>query len=528
VGFGTRASRAIADRDREARRDDRHVVDADLVPVPFTEWVPSIGLELTHGQRALSRVAFDGLEPADVHEDADVVCELFGGISTIPGMARRLAVLRLGRGSGKTTLASAFALYTMLTADCSQAGPGDMPAVITIAPTKRTAQLSVSMAMSFVEQSDELRPIVLHANSEGFSLRRHDGRRVQFRALPKSRGGAAARGMSILGAIFDEAEFLPNEELAAAAVTDRELVQSITPRLMRSGRIWLISTPWPTMSLAGELFDANFGRPTTALCARAPTLVMRDYDPDWAERIESERLRDPANAAREFDCINVSSGAAFFDAEQIQAAVFRGPLVYSGSRKTSVGTDAAFKGDSSTLVAVERQGDRLVVVRVEERRPSKDEPLAPSKVVGEFAAIAKSLDAHELVCDGHYIESIRELAATSGVQAILGPMNVRGKERVHIYVRDLLREGKLVLPDHPKLLAQLRAVRSREQPGGGMSIASDRTAAGHGDLVSALVQACFHDRRFGQLGAPAATRTEFTVGTSRGAPLPVRGRFNGR
>ena len=224
----------------------------------------------------------------------------------------------------------------------------------------------------------------------------------------------------------------------------------------------------------------------------------------------------------------MSGGAAFFDIEQIAGAVMHAPLAYTGSGRTSVGADAAFRGDSSTLVAVERQGERLVVVRVEERRPTKDEPLAPSKVVADFAQIAKSLGAYEIVCDGHYIDSIRELAAKSGVQAILGPMNVRGKERMHIYVRDLLREGKLVLPDHPKLLAQLRAVKSREQPGGGMSIVSDRTAAGHGDIVSALVQACFHDRRFGQLGAPAATRTEFTAGATRGAPLPVRGRFSGR
>lgn len=525
MGFGTRASRALADRERVQRRDLVRELPPGLVPIAFTRWVGrGTGLTLTRGQHALSRVAFDGADPIDA---GALAIEIYGGVERVPPSCRRLNVLRLGRASGKSSLAAAYAIYVMLTADLSSAGPGDVPSVIAIAPTKKTAQLCTNMAISFVEQNDELRPLVVHANTDSFSLRRHDGRRVQFRALAKSRGGAAARGISIIGAIFDESEFLPNDEMGNAAVTDRELVQSITPRMTRGSRIFLVSTPWPTMSLTGEVFDANYGHPQTALCARASTLLMRDYDTDLAERIEAERQRDPNNAAREFDVENVSTGATFFDGAQIQDAIADG-FGYSGSRYTSVGVDAAFRGDSSTLVAVERQGARLVVVRIEERRPSKDDPLSPSSVVEDFANIAKSVGAHELVCDGHYIDSIRELSAKHGVQAIMGPLNVRGKERLHIYLRDLLREKKLVLPSHPKLLAQLRAVRSREQPGGAMTIQSDRNAGGHGDLVSALVQACHHDRRFGALGKPEATRVDLAVGMTRGAPMPVRGRFSGR
>lgn len=527
-----RASRALADHDR-LKRADVPVLPSGLRtrPAPFVRFVDSLGLHLTNGQRVLARVVFDGVDPIDLPPGELAIARQMLGpdVDRIPSTARRVNVLRLGRGSGKTTLAAASALHVMLTADLSSAGPGDQPTVITIAPTRRTAQLSVSMAMGLVEQTQALRSRLLSANTEGFSLRRHDGRRVAFRALPKSRGGAAARGMSILSAIFDEAEFLPNEELAAAAVTDRELLSSIMPRLMRGGRVILISTPWPTLSMTAELFENNHGHPLTALAARAPTLLMRDNDPNLAEIVEGERLRDPVNALREFDCVNATQGAAFFDGDQISQAISHAPLVATGSRRVSVGLDLAFRGDSSTLVAVERQGEQLVVVRVEERRPVPGAPLAPSVVVGEFAQIARELGADSVVCDGHYIDSVREHASKlAGIGVHEGAKNMRDKERMHVHTREMLREGKLVLPQHLKLLAQLRAVRSRPLPGGGMSIVSDRSLGGHGDLVSALVQACYFDRRFGTLGRPTAERTEFTAGKSARADAVVgsRGRIN--
>ena len=65
-------------------------------------------------------------------------------------MVRRLLVLLLGRGSGKTTLAAAFAIRIMCTASLVGAGPGDIPTVVTIGPGRENAKLSVRMGLALV------------------------------------------------------------------------------------------------------------------------------------------------------------------------------------------------------------------------------------------------------------------------------------------------------------------------------------------------------------------------------------------
>jgi hypothetical protein len=62
----------------------------------------------------------------------------------------------------------------------------------------------------------------------------------------------------------------------------------------------------------------------------------------------------------------------------------------------------------------------------------------------------------------------------------------------HTWARALLHEGRLRLPNHPRLLQQLRDVVSKPTPGGGLSITSSRRAGtGHGDLVTAMVLAVY-------------------------------------
>src|SRR4051812_170315 len=101
-------------------------------PVVFTTFaLRTLALRLTLGQRVLCRVAFDGVEPCDLRGDErSIARRIFGDVDTIPPAARRIMALLLGRGSGKTTIAAAYALYVMLTADVSACGPGDVPTVV--------------------------------------------------------------------------------------------------------------------------------------------------------------------------------------------------------------------------------------------------------------------------------------------------------------------------------------------------------------------------------------------------------------
>jgi hypothetical protein len=224
-----------------------------------------------------------------VGPDLEIARQMFGGIDTVSPGARRVQAHVLGRGSGKTTLASAFGLYTCLTADVTSCGPGDVPVVVIVAPDKKTAGLSVRMALEMAKANADIQRLLQSESSDGFTLRRPDGRLVGFEAFAASRGGSSVRGRSILSFVLDEAQFFRSDDAGAFVVNDRDIYRALIPRLMSGGRGILISTPWPTETLMGELFAKNFGSPSTALAARAPTLLMRDGDPHLARIITEER-----------------------------------------------------------------------------------------------------------------------------------------------------------------------------------------------------------------------------------------------
>ncbi|MCL2447627.1 MAG: hypothetical protein FWD17_01635, partial [Polyangiaceae bacterium] len=288
----------------------------------FTAFADRLGLKLTNGQRVLARVAFDGVDPVDLEgDDRDLAATMFGDIDHVPPLARRVLCLTLGRASGKTTLASCYGVWRLVTSDVSRCGPGDTPCHVTIAPSKRTAQLAVRMARELVTRSPDLRRRVERETSEGFELRRPDGRLAAFSAFAASRGGASARGLSVLSFVLDEGQFFQSD--SEYAVTDRDCFAALVPRLMTGGSALLISTPWVTPTLHGELHEQNFGHPSSALAARASTILMRDNDPAIADLVRLEQERDAVNAAREFFCdTSASAGTgAFFDHVAIERAV---------------------------------------------------------------------------------------------------------------------------------------------------------------------------------------------------------------
>ncbi len=347
----------------------------------------TLRLTLTPAWRVLIKVSIDGVQPRDLEDDErDLAHELLGGdIDDVPALARRLLVWILGRESWKTTIAAALALYTMLTADITAAGPGDVPTFMVVAPDKKTATLAIRVALDLARQTAAIKRYLDSESAEGFTLRRPQDRRlVGFECFAVSRAGANLRGRSILGAILDESQFLMSDAEGDYVRNDRDVYRAIVPRLMKRGRIVFISTPWPAETFTGELFAVNHGHPITAIAARASTLLMRDNDPDLAERIAAERAADPETTARERDCdMTATTGAGlFFDANAIDAAVDDGiPIEVPPTPGIVVAAamDLAFRSDASALAIIGREGNTFALMHVDEVRPERGQPLRPRR-----------------------------------------------------------------------------------------------------------------------------------------------------
>lgn len=478
-------------RDVAARRPAAPARAATLSPWPatFVAFAAEVlGLRLTVAQRTLARVAFDGVDPADLtdREERRIAHELFGGVQRIPPAARgALLVLRLGRASGKSLLTAAWAVYRVLTADLSACGPGDTPAVCVVSPRRDTSRIVGNYARAFAGV-DAIAPLVTTSAVDGFTLRRPDGREVRFAIVPKSAGGSSLRGLSLIAVVVDESEFVPSGG-PAAVIHDGDIIDAAIPRGLPGFLIVLCSTPWPAPSATSRAFDENFGHPVNALAALGTTLVMRDHDPALEAKVAAELRRSPTNATREYECTigEEATGGAFFAPGDIARAVVHAPIAPRQARARA-GIDPAFIHDGFALAVVEEQDGALVLVHFELVTPKPQSPLMPSEVVPGLAKIAASYGCKVWSTDKHKVGSVRGHALSAGIATqVLEP------EDTMIALRDALREGKVRIPNDPRLIAQLRAVTFKPRTGGGLTITSPRSReSGHGDIVSALAMAC--------------------------------------
>ena len=449
--------------------------------LPFTEWCEEMGFMLTPAQLEASRVCFDGQEPSDEWREL-----LFGGASKIGARARHVVVEVAGARSGKSRRHSMRLLHLALTMPLDRLAPGERAVGLIVAPDMRLAR----QALRFVSGVAAGLPhgMVQQVTTESVTIRRYDGHIVTIECLPATKGGSAVRGRSLVGAVLDEAAFFRDD---THAVNDVDIYRAVAPRVMRGGQVMIPSTPWGKIGLLWDFYDRQYGKPEDALVVHAPTLLMRDNDPDIVAEVARERSRDPVNAEREFDAKFLSArDAAFFDERAIDAAVDPDLLIPAPRRPSSmvaVCADWGFRQDSSAQAIIQREADVYELSHILEMVPG-DKPLKPSEVVAQFAHAANMYDAEDIVSDRHYEEAIREHLNNHNLGLISLPDGAEGKAEVYQVARSIIHEGRFRAPKHERLLRQLREVISRPTSGGGVSIQSPRRkGAGHGDLVSAVV-----------------------------------------
>ncbi len=485
--------------------------------IPFHEFCEKVlHIELTLGQRVIAKVAFGNLQPQDlVGDERDIALELFGGLLMVPEDAKCFVVMRLGRGSGKTTLCSAYATYCAVCQHPGKIGPGDTPYVIMVAPDLPTAKLSIAMCREMIRGNQALERLVVGDEKQIITLRRPDGLQTKIEAFAASRGGATVRGRTILAFLLDEAEFFTSGD--GYTVSDTDIFRALKPRLVRRGKGMLVSTPWPVETLMGAMFEKNWQKGIDATAIKAPTLLVRGDDEDVRANVEDERIRDPENCRREYDCeIDGVTGEGFFDPTML-AGTKTSELLLPGAHQplwpTVAAADLGFKNDSSTLCVAQYDGHRYRTVSMVELRPRPGQPLKPSVVMNRFAEEAKKYGCTYIVADGHYRESFKETLAANGMSMVDAPEGMRGKQDSFSRVRAVLHEGLVRLPEHDlthRLIQQAKLVTAKPAPGGGLSIKIPRKVGmGHGDLVSSWVVAIYK-LAYGQV---RTVQTEVEFGT---------------
>lgn len=459
----------------------------------FTDFVQRVQTKrLLRGQKVLWQVLADGVDPKDLSaNDRELARLLFGDVDAVPAEARTVVALLKGARIGGTYFGSLFLLYLGLTVDLSVLGTGEVGFGVIVAPDMKTARQGLRYIIGAIQSTTEIASLLVgKPGADSVTLQRSDGRVITLEVLAASVGGSSLRGRSYFGVLLDESCFFRDQ--VSGAVNDLDLYRATSPRIIPGGRMLVVSTAWAERGLLWDLVQKNYGNPTTALAAIAPTMLVL---PTERNRIayEEELERDPDNAAREFGCKPLDgSTSVFFDSGALSGALVDDLIVRPEPGDVTIGAiDTGFRRDPSSLVIVTKRAERIIVADVVEVRPEKGKALVPSVVLGQFAQVLGAHKARWVVADNHYIETVREHLSQFSI--IEHPGGAPGKAEVYTATRDALRERKVEIPQpHKRIVRQLQDVSVKAMPGGGLQISSPRRAGSHGDIASAFCAAVWY------------------------------------
>jgi hypothetical protein len=443
--------------------------------------------------------ASDGIAPTTIGDD---VCQRHFGCSLedLPRSARRTVAVEAGGRGGKTSrLIAPKCLHAAWTGQAPTSCRGEVLSSLLIAPDMKLGRQPFSFVCGYIDGSPILSRAVVERTKESIDLHRPDGKRVRIEVLAASRGGRATRGRTLLFAGMDEACFFFDE--ATGVVNDVDIYRAVLQRVVPGGQVWIVSTPWlADVGLLETTIGKNLGTHGYALAVRAGT---RALNPSWDPTGEIEqdlREQDPDAASREIDGEPMAGGAGvFFDAAAIRNCTddaLRVPMAVPRGTPVHFGGDLGFASDSSALVGAADDDGTIALVTIAELKPAKGAPLKPKVVIDTFAETMRDYASQAFMGDAHYRESAREHLTPHNIRFVDAPPGNAGKAEVYLLARKLIHEGRVRLPNHPRLLSQLRSVVSKPTPGGGLTISIPRRRGqGHGDLVSAAVLAIWQAHR---------------------------------
>jgi len=232
----------------------------------------------------------------------------------------------------------------------------------------------------------------------------------------------------------------------------------------------------------GELWRAwkdHHGKEgSPVLCWQAATRCM---NPTVSERVIAEAYeRDAASAAAEYGAEFRSDIESFVSREAVEGCVAldrRELPPVAGTIYQAFVDPSGGSVDSMTLAIAHRDGERVVLDAIRERRP----PFSPEAVVDEFSALLKTYRVATITGDRYGGEWPRERFRKAGIQYLPAK-----KAKSDLY-RDLLpalNSGQIELLDYPRLINQACALERRTARGGRDSI--DHAPGGHDDLANVL------------------------------------------
>ncbi len=415
---------------------------------------------------------------------ADDEIELFrqctGRTAPPPGGCNE-AWLICGRRAGKSMILALIAVFLATCRDWStHLSPGERGTVMVLAADRRQARTIFRYARALLLDVPELAQLVERETADTIDLT--NGISIEIVAA----GFRGVRGYTLIAGLCDELAFWRSED--GAANLDEDVLAALRPAMSTIPRAMLLcaSSPYARRGALWGAYRRYFGKDDApVLVWRAATKTMNPTVPD--DVIAEAYERDPASAAAEHGAEFRSDVETFLSREVIYAAIEPDrPIELSpiaGTRYLAFTDPSGGAADSFALCIAHAEDRKVIVDAIRERVP----PFSPEAVVAEYAGLLKTYGIREVAGDRYAGEWPRERFREHGVEYIASTKSASDLYREAL---PLFTTGKIELPDHGRLIAQLAALERRTARGGRDSVGHPPGAASHDDLAVCVAGVC--------------------------------------
>jgi hypothetical protein len=402
--------------------------------------------------------------------EREVFAAVAGGRAPPNKRVRELWAI-IGRRGGKSRMAAALAVYMALFIPHKLAA-GERGMVLVLAASVEQAKTVFGYAKAFITASPVLAKEIDEITTTEIRLK--NGVIIATHAS----SFRTVRGRTLLGCILDEVAYFRDE---TSAMPDIETYRAVLPGLATTNGLLVgISTPYRKLGLLHSKHREYFGTDDDdTLVVSGGTKVFNPSISDTV--ISAQRTADPTAAASEWDAEFRADLTAFLDDQTIDAAIDYGrPLELPprpGQHYRAFCDASGGRSDHYTVAIGHTRAGRYVIDALRGAAP----PFDPGWVTKDLADLVKRYACHEVTGDNYSAEWTQKAWQHNGLRYVVSELP---KSALYLEVLPLFTQGLVSLPDHPRLLRELRLLERRTHRSGRDTI--DHGRNGNDDYANAV------------------------------------------
>jgi hypothetical protein len=381
----------------------------------------------------------------------------------------------VGRRGGKSKIAAALAVFFALFTT-PRLSVGEIGMVLVLAASRDQAAVVFNYIKGFFAAAEILQREVVASNASEITLRNGIVIAVHSTSF------RTVRGRTLIACIFDEVAFWRDE---TSATPDVETYRAVLPSLLTcNGMLIGISTGYRRTGLLHQKHRDHYGIDSDdVLVVQGGTTV---FNPTLsAATIETQRQADPAAASSEWDGGFRDDISTFLDDELIDAAVEHGrplelpprpfPSFYRAYTDSAGGTGR----DAYSIAIAHMEAERYVIDVVRGTRPGQK--FDPQQVTAQYAELLAEYRVSSVTGDNYAAQWVAGAWRDTGIVYVQSDIP---KSAIYLECLPLFTRGLVRLPDHARLLKELRLLERVTHRGGKDSV--DHPRGQHDDHANSV------------------------------------------